>query len=223
MEDWIPIGFIALMFLLVSGIFIAVWLAEKKRTAALEQVAGDLSFTFDPEGSAILQSRLDHFELFSQGRSKKLTNLMGGETQDVAISIFDYQYTTGGGKNSTTHKQTVVSIDSASLDLPSFQLRPEHFFHKIGKMFGYQDINFEEFPEFSKQYLLRSDQEAAVREIFSAELTSHLAALAKICSEGRGQEFIFYRAGKRPKPGEIQQLMADAFAVYSLLKMDDQA
>jgi len=46
-------------------------------------------------------------------------------------------------------------MDCNKLKLPFFELKPENTFHKIGQVFGYQDIDFEAFPNFSKGYLLR--------------------------------------------------------------------
>ena len=42
------------------------------------------------------------FHLFSQGRSKKIRNLMRGTVRDSNLSIFDYQYTVGAGKHQHT-------------------------------------------------------------------------------------------------------------------------
>jgi hypothetical protein len=64
----------------------------------------------------------------------------------------------------------VISFQSSLLSLPEFELRSENMFHKIGKAFGCQDINFESHPEFSKRYLLRGADEEAVRTFFTPEM-----------------------------------------------------
>ena len=53
-----------------------------------------------------------------------MKNVMTAETELTTLTIFDYQYTTGGGKKSQTHSQTLVAMESAALQLPQFSVCP---------------------------------------------------------------------------------------------------
>ncbi len=128
---------------------------EKKRREALQRVADELGLTFYRDGDPGLVAELSDLHLFSRGRSKRITNMIHGETEDVVMGVFDYRYTTGSGKNSHTYRQSVAFFRSADLRLPVFEMRPQSFFHGIGKLFGSQDIDFDSHPAFSKAYLLR--------------------------------------------------------------------
>ena len=140
------------IIILIAGSLIYSYIYEKKRTEALKLIARSLGFSFSKEGREITLSNHSNFELFSKGHSKKFRNEMWGKDKNNAVSIFGYSYTQGHGKNSSTYKQTVLSIECGELKSPKFILKPENTFHKIGQVFGYQDIDFDSFPTFSKDF-----------------------------------------------------------------------
>src|SRR5262245_9644470 len=141
----IVVGVIAL----IAGVVYVSHVAEKKRTEAFQKTAGELGFDFLASGEANFLESLKCFHLFSQGHSKKLWNLLRGQTQDLEVAIFDYRYTTGSGKHSHTWNQTVIAFRFEGTSLPTFSLRPENIGHRISTWFGYQDINFDTHKNFS--------------------------------------------------------------------------
>ena len=202
----------SLIPLFIIGIIIYVWwIMEKKRTEKLSAVSNSLKLNFKPKGNSELFNRLNQLHLFSIGRSKKIKNLMEGETEGSELAVFDYQYTTGGGQHSHTSRQSVFCIYSSKLYLPQFSMRPEGLFHKIGGAFGYQDIDFESHPRFSKKYLLRGDNETSVRQLFNDNLIKYIESKEKISLEGGGNQLVFYRPGKRVKPEDIESFMDEGF------------
>ena len=154
----------------IGGVIWVSHLQDKKRTEKLRQIADEMGLPFYPQGNDSLISELSNFPLFSEGRSKKIKNMLHGETSEVEVGIFDFRYTTGSDKSSHTHKQSVAYFRSPELDYPDFALRPEHLFHRIGGVFGYQDIDFESHPRFSKSYLLRGNSEHKIRLLFNDEI-----------------------------------------------------
>jgi carbonic anhydrase len=213
---------IALLFivpiLVVVLIFYLVNRHERKRIEALQQVAAEIGLPFYPQGNDELIGRLRKLFLFSQGRAQKTNNMLHGVSNDVEMAILDYQYTVGGGKNKQTLRQSVVYFRSELLRLPYFALRPEGFFHKIGGAFGYQDIDFDTHPHFSSMYLLRGTDEAAIRNLFHADLLSFFETKPKICVEGGGDQLIFYRPSKRIGAEEVRAFMQEGFEVYTAFR-----
>ncbi|MBL4884174.1 MAG: hypothetical protein JKY95_06525 [Planctomycetaceae bacterium] len=193
---------------------------EKARTAQFQDVADELGLQFDPDGNSAVQGSIGQLQLFNQGHSKSTKNMLSGQNQDVDIAIFGYQYTTGTGKNSNTYSQSVISFQSSNLSLPKFELRPERIFHKIGQMFGYQDIDFDSHPGFSKQYILRAPDEAAVREFFTEDILDFFESQKGISIEASDNQLIYYRASKRIKPEDVKDFMSEGFNLYALLKQE---
>ncbi len=205
---------ITAVILVVGFLGFIFWRMEKKRTEQFALISAKLKLNFFPKGSSSLFERLKTFHLFSKGRSRKIKNLMEGEANKVELAIFDYQYTTGGGEHSHTYRQSILFFRSPKLYLPGFSLRPENVFHKIGGAFGYKDIDFETHPIFSKSYLLRGDNEAAIRGLFNNKLLNFIQSQQKISIEGSGDQLIFYRNKNRVKPEEVESFMEEGFQVF---------
>jgi hypothetical protein len=216
-QAFIPILIIGGVILFVVGIIAAVAYYERKRREGLETVATELGLTFLPEGDPAIQEQVNGFGLFNQGRSRQITNLIKGTTDEVEIAIFDYRYVTGSGKHQTTHNQTVASLRSHLLNVPSFAMRPEGMFDKIGSVLGYQDIDFESHPEFSQMFVLKSDNEQQVREFFGPEILEFFETQRGISVEARAGALIFYRPRSRATPDQIKDLLSQAYGVFGVM------
>ena len=205
-------------FIIFAAIFGLIWYLarfyEQKRTKKLETFALTAGFNFSAKGDDALLASFSEFPLFSVGRSKRLTNLLQGRQGDAEVSIFDYKYTVGGGQNSRQYRQTVICFRSDRLKLPAFTLRPENIFHKIGTAFGYQDVDFEHSPEFSKDYLLRGRDEQAIRSAFNAGVLAYYTVNKGLCTEGEGDRLIYYRSGKRVKLENLPTFVEEGREVY---------
>jgi hypothetical protein len=206
------------VLVLVGGIIYGSYVAEKKRAEAFQRVAGEMGFDFLPKGDATFFQSLSGFHLFSQGHSKRHSNLMRGRTQDLEVAIFDYRYVTGSGKHSHTWNHTVIAFRFEGAALPDFSLRPESFGHRIEAWFGRQDIDFETHARFSRQYLLRGTQESAIRELFSPTVLDFFEQKPGLSTEGGGNMLLFYRHAKRVRPDAIRTLMEEGFGVLTLFR-----
>lgn len=132
--------------------------------------------------------------------------------------VSGYSYTTGGGKSSSTYRQTVIGFQSSKLTLPAFELSPEHLFHKIAGVFGYQDIDISSYPDFSKSYLLRGSDETSIRKVFSPMVISHFEKNKGLFVEVKGDTLIFYRQSKRVRPTDIKDFLYEGRAVFGLFR-----
>lgn len=217
MDGLIIIGAIA-GFVLFFGlvIFLAIRM-EKKRTAAFELAAQQMGLEFHPEGTADLISRHLHFPSFNKGRDQRAKNHMAGELQGIRIDLFDFRYTTGSGRNRTAWNQTVLSIASHHIDLPDFTISPEGLFAKIGSVFGYQDIDFDTHPEFSRHFLLRGPDEAAIRLLFSPPVLEWFQNHLGVTADANGDMFVFFRASRRAKPEQIPDLLKEGLSLFKEL------
>lgn len=191
---------------------------QKNRAEALARVAGELRLVFTPEGDETVMSEHSALHLFSQGHSKKIRNLMRGTVRDSNVAIFDYQYTVGGGKNQHTWSQTVISLQPHGRNLPAFTMRPENVFHKLGSMMGYQDIDFESNPVFSKMYLLRGLDDAAIRSVFTSRVLMFFESEPGLCVEADGRKLIVYRHSARAKPEVLRESVEKGVQIAGLFQ-----
>ena len=202
--------------MVIGAVLVVHHQMEKKRRGELDEQAQAMGLTYviDDDGSVF--QRMSDFNLFQTGRSRKIKNLITGETDEVLLAIFDYQYTTGSGKNQQTSRQTVASMESELLEIPPFTMRPENMFHRIGGMLGMQDIDFDDSPDFSRAFLLKSPFEEQVRQFFDSEILNFFADRKGVCVEAQPGKLIFYRAGKRIKPVELTGFLEDGYQVFGL-------
>lgn len=214
-SEWLIIGGV---LALIAGFGAIRHFNEKKRTQELLNVARELGFEFHPTRDMAWLSYWDSFDSMRQGRSRRITNFLGRENDGVDAAIFDFQYTTGSGKNSHTHRQTMVSFISKDLKLPQFALYPENMLHRIASALGYSDINFPEAPTFSKMFVLKSQDPTSVREFMTPERLQALESFPGIQIEARDSGLLIWYRGRRKKPSEIVELFKTAFEVYVILK-----
>jgi hypothetical protein len=203
----------------VGGVVYAVYLGEKKRNAAMQIVAQTMGFSYeeacDGDSLALLGGDLP---VFQRGHSKKAKRVMRGKLADRDVTLCDYTYTTGGGKSSHTHRQTLLLFTDGARGMPDFALSPENVFHRLAEIFGYQDIDFDQYPEFSKRYLLRGEDEAGIRRVFTSEALAFLGGTTGWCVQTRGGRLAIFREGKYIEPGEVPSHAAEALRIAGVLK-----
>ena len=173
-----PIVFVVVFAALAFFIYFYNQKKERERTEQFRAVAAQLAWKFAEESPLNMIAGIEHFTLFNQGHSKQIKNFMYGEANGVKAAVFDYVFVTGSGKHRSVHHQSVTYLEPANLRVPYFSLRPEGFMTKIFQAFGYQDIDFGQRPEFSKQYLLRGQDEPAIRQAFNDRLLSFFESYA---------------------------------------------
>ena len=213
----------SLLFVVVIVVLVVVLLIyqnkkEKERTKALEVTAAQLGWSFSATAPMNMIAGLERFPLFNQGHSKKIKNFMYGQASGVKTAVFDYIYTVGGGKSSHTYFQSVVYLEPANLNIPFFCLRPENFFHKMLGAFGYQDIDFGQRPEFSKNYLLRGQDESLIRQIFNDRVLAFFESYTSTCTDAGGNQIFLFRSSHRLEPQEIEGYVGVGLQLMSLLQ-----
>jgi hypothetical protein len=211
------IGLVAAGVALVAGLIVFNIRRERRRREELRAAARKLNLQFSAEEDAALKRRLAHFQLFSRGHGKKVTNVIRGRATRLDIVMLEYRFTIGGGQHSQTLRQTVALFETKTVDLPAFSVRPEHMFHKLGQLVGYQDIDFDSSREFSKRYLLRGDNERAIRKLFTKETLGFFERADKICVEAAEGQLIYYRPGKRVTPPEVEAFLTAAVEAYATI------
>lgn len=220
MEFLIPIAAVAGVLALIGGIIAVTVRVERQRTEALSTAAQTMGFTFEPAGDLEALKTLGDLPLYGHGHSKKVANVMTGQAGERDVKLFDYKYTTGSGKNSHTWSQTVALFPRAGEGLPDLLLSPENVFHKIGAVFGYQDIDFDTSPDFSSHYLLRGPDEMAIRSAFGADALNFFGQQRGWHVEIAAGNVGIYRSGKRCKPEDLRTWFEETRSVLRVLARD---
>jgi len=211
---------IAWTVLIVLAVFLFIYnkKKERERTAALQQTAASLGWSFAPGAPLNHIPGLNRFPLFDQGHSRQIKNFMYGQAQGVKAAAFDYIYVTGSGKSQHTYYQTVIYLEPANLNLTSFSLRPEHFFDKMLSAIGFQDIDFGQRPEFSRRYRLRGENELAIRQTFNDRVLAFFELYPNTCADAGGNQLVLFRSDYRCRGEEIEGHVGFGLQLLNLLR-----
>lgn len=213
MESFLAILFVVGFFALIGLIIFLALRAERKRKEALMELAARMGFAHEHKPVFNTQGVYAQLRLFNRGRSKKIRNALMQSSDGRTLQFFDYQYTTGSGKNSTTTMQTVLMLQDANLSLPPFNMQPESFMHRAAKWFVGEDIDFEAHPEFSRKYFLKSDAEAEVRELFAGRLCQFFEQHLGWSVESDNGVLMVYKTGKRMRLKNYEGFMKEALTI----------
>jgi hypothetical protein len=216
--DWlIPVLAVTGAILLIGLIAGLLFYFDKKRRQQWLEVATALGF----ESLAIFPTELDGVvgssPLLSTGRQRTWTNIYRRQVDSLGVVFGDYRYTVGQGKNTKVWYQTIILFHSPTFASPRFEIKPEGWFSRIGEMLGAQDIDFAEAPEFSKKYVLKSDDEAAVRDFLRPDILELLAGLQNLCLEVRSGTLMFWFDRRTIPPIEFKTAFEQAFSVYTAM------
>jgi hypothetical protein len=219
MESAVVIILIICTVLVICIVIGAVFFYNKKRTLAFKELANELGMRFEASESGVLPICRE-LELFQRGHSKVRKNILSNEGSDTSMSIFGYYYTTGSGDSSSRTAQTVFLVHSQHFDLPSMHVRPERWFHKVGSLMGHQDIDFEDDSDFSRQWLVRGDNETLVRNYLTRTRRDLLQSKSDACLETHGKVLIFYRKGKRISVSDTRRFIEEGIEICKVFAED---
>lgn len=205
--------------LLVGGLLISRAFA-KKQADAFRQAASSLGIEYLHTEAGPLRQLVGQVPMFSKGKGHKFRYVMRATVADLNVYLARVQYRTGSGKNQSTHTVSVSAFHMTNDLTPNFELRPENsFLHKFASFFGQHDIDFEDDRLFSDSFVLKGDNEVAVRDFFTDERRLHLVEQdPKPTIESFGTWLILLeKSRKNQKPEQIAARIEHAFAVVEPL------
>lgn len=138
---------VVLLGLLVVAMGIGITRRQSRaRTNKLEVIAQQLGYRFDRAAGKV--DIIPDHKSFGLLRSSggRILNRMFAHTNNDSM-MFDYRFTQHSGRHSHWVYQTVVYFSNVT-PLPSFVMRPENVFHKIGSPFGYRASTLPVMPVF---------------------------------------------------------------------------
>jgi MFS superfamily sulfate permease-like transporter len=152
-------------------------------------------------------------------------NFMEKYTEVGKISISDVTLTQGARQASTDTRLTVVHVTETDLSIPDFALEPEGLSTKLSEMFTGKDIDFPDYPGFSKKYYLRGSSEVHVRDFFAGPIIHFLEKHEPVHIEAHKNRLLFYKKLDLLEPAQIQELekVAEEFVALASQKVKQPA
>lgn len=116
-----------------------------------------------------------------------------GRSDDISFRAFQYQYTTGSGKNRQTHYYTVASCELPTW-MPDLSVSPEGFFDMVGKFFGGQDIQFESH-DFNEKFRITSSNVKFAHDILHPQMMEWFLHVVPPGFQLNGRTVVLWRGG----------------------------
>lgn len=183
---------------LVGGIALINRAQERKRRESLAEYCAIRGYTFE-EGREDEEQRFgDAFEPFQQGRGHTWGSTITGKKNGSPFTAFEYSWVTGGGKSSSRHHLCGLVWERDDAPFPRFALSPEGWLGRLGAVFGMQDIDFVESPEFSRAYHLKGPDEPGIRALFTTDIRRFFEATPKQLVAGGGRFLFWWQHGRLP-------------------------
>jgi hypothetical protein len=170
--------------LLGAAFLYYAYVKARKRREAMAQLAQELGLQFYRDDPWDMPVRYAYLDLFGAGHSRKASNLLTGRLAGREVILFDYQYTTGSGKNSHTYTFQAALLETPVV-APKLSLRREGLLDKVAAWVGHDDLNFES-AEFSKRYFVKCTEPKFAYDILHARLIEYLLA----CGDAPTMEMI---------------------------------
>lgn len=220
---------IALLVVAVLALFAALfWWAkvlERRRAEAFAAFAASRGLAFTPEPREPARAGLPPLPVLTRGQRNRVRNVLKGKSGDGEFALFDASYETGSHKNRQTHRHTVALFRLDRTAMPAFELSPENLLVRIASAFGYQDIDFDSWPTFSKSYLLRGREEMAVRALFGPPLLQYFERSPGWSVEADGTWLAVYRRSAAGRggivaPEKLEEFLGQAREVAQQFRRD---
>lgn len=145
--------FFVIALAIAAIVYYVASVQRQRRREAAAAIARRHGLFFAPSDPYDMINTLP-FELFDRGRDKAVHNVLYGTRPDGRnVRGFEYEYTTGSGKNARTYHWS-CGMASTGAHWPHLTLGPESVFDRITDLITGDDIDFES-DEFNKAWEVR--------------------------------------------------------------------
>ena len=182
------------------------------REDRLRVLASELEYSY----LAINKKITSNFGKLSSDNSlvKYEGNILSKQVETITYTISDLSVVLSGDFKAGVSNLTVLSVSNLHLGIPLFTMNEETLFDNT----FLNDIDFQDFPKFSKRYRLSGFSDAQVRQFFSNELITYFEANELYNIESLGSELLIYKEGKVASEEEIREMIAYANGIVQLVK-----
>jgi len=149
---------------------VLAWWAGRKRRERLIAWAATNGWTY--AASDVSLTNFSQWQPFGVGHSKRATEVLAGRYDRLSALSFAYRWTTGSGRESTTHTAHIVAVVLPAY-LPRVELTPDGLGAKLAKLVGAQDLTFES-ADFNRAYRVSASDPRVAHAIVHPRLMERM-------------------------------------------------
>lgn len=216
---------IAYWIVLITALIVSSYFySKRKRRFSISRDKFISKYSFKEADSIFTEMHKHGFNLLSKASGGygeyEFDHVISKSFEKEEFFIFDFVYTPKSQNKSTATGQATlrsVLIKLKDRELFTFELFPENIFEKIKQAFGVADIDFDEYKQFSKMYVLKGDDETRVRNTFSQPLIRKLESTKGMCIEARKSCLLIYNLN-HGEFADYEALYKDAKSINEALR-----
>lgn len=188
--------------------------ALTNRQKDLDQFAQQLKWEYLPEIDSNPKG-LNGFLFFESKTVNYSVNSL--RNQNNRFSVFDLYYSEGAFITKEDLKSTFVLFESP-VALPVFVLDKEDFRTALYQLAGFNDINFDQHPDFSKRFHLSGNDTQAIRKLFSSEIIYFFERHPLFHIESNGKKILIKGKDRLSSLQEVKIMLTFAQDLSHLLE-----
>nr|WKN39853.1 solute carrier family 23 protein [Tunicatimonas sp. TK19036] len=178
-----------------------------RRQIELKQLARSKNWSYDPEIEWNVRD-LSRFLFFKTRPVEYMKNQITGSYQEWGVH---WQICDIALKDAFVSFETyriTVEVLSLPFEVPVFSLEEETFLDRMSAIAEQKDIDFVEYRDFSRKFLLQSPDETGIRRFFSPELVHFFEKGDIYHLESNGKELLIFRHLRLTSPREILKMVS---------------
>ena len=180
------------------------------RQQRIKRIAADNGWHYTRE-EQVESSELLEFNFFQSRPLESKTNVIAGEfSSGVDWEISDIVFDEGAMLSKEVYKTTVQLLHLPE-NIPTFVLEQEGIFDKLFDrvlaITGQKDIDFDDYPHFSKKLKLTGESVKDIKALFNPRLISFLESEEVYHVECNGDALIIFKSLKISNTGEIKNMV----------------
>ena len=184
-----------------------------KRQMSLQKLATILGWEYRSELSSDTK-KLERFDYFKS----KVVNYQYNEliSTDDQFHLFDLSYTEGAFIAKEDIKASFLLVE-LRYSIPKFILDRENFLGGLNEQTSYADLDFSQFPDFSRRFFLGGENATSIRKLFSQDLVFFFESHQYYRVESIGNGLLIKGKNRLSSIQEVKSLLAFSNELMALL------
>lgn len=185
-----------------------------KRQISLRELGENLGWDYNPQ----IDQKSHGIERFLFFKTRQFNFTSNRLTSPKAtFSFFDLSYSEGIFIAKEDLNSSFLLIRTPT-PLPVFVLDRENFMTPIYQLTGIEDLDFEEFPDFSKRFFLSGENKQALKRFFTKDVVFFFESHPIYHVESKGDRLLIKGKDRAASVLEIKGMLSFARELYKILE-----
>ena len=180
-----------------------------KRQLQLEALAHEKGWVYK-EAAATQKRMLRDHPVYQTTSVERVYNLIEGPNK--RLSLFDINYSEGAFIAKENIQTTLLRVQLEG-EIPVFSFDRELLLEKLSHLAGIHDIDFPDYPEFSRDFYVQGNNPKKIRAFFDAKMVSFFSAYGFYHIMSNGRELIVRQFLRPATPAEAAAMIEFGLAL----------